>query len=228
MKHDIFRHKHLGAPLQRFFNVQAFAVYIGANPMHLVGGQKAILNALAQTVAIRRFAGLTFIFYFNGRLFGTKVGVGVDIFILLGRGRHPQMNGAAKVIQDFFPSAPARTMGFVDDDQIEKVGGELFKNALPLAFLTPQVVVNGEVQVTIQAQFLFAIEQKAGIAGAGGKGAKGVVGAVLYLELPEVGRRRTAADCVVGLRHLWHSKSAVIHQSDAQNQLDLVVHLNLH
>jgi hypothetical protein len=86
----------------------------------LVGGEEAVADALLEGVAVDRLAEV--------------VDVG-DVFGLLGRGGEADLGGGGEVLQDLTPGGVlgrAAPVALVDDDEIEKAGGKLAKELLPL------------------------------------------------------------------------------------------------
>ena len=82
----------------------ALQIHIHINPHHLVGGQKAILDALLERIAVDRLAEV--------------VGVG-DGIGLLGGSRETNLGGRREIFEDLAPGAifsGATAMTLVDDD----------------------------------------------------------------------------------------------------------------
>ena len=92
----------------------AFFVLFKADANDLVGSEEAVLNALFEGVGVDGFAEVV------------DVG-GVGGFF--GGGGEADLDGAAEIFENFAPGgigAGAATVAFVDDDEVEEVGRELF------------------------------------------------------------------------------------------------------
>src|SRR5262245_16684003 len=92
-------------------DMQTVFVDTRAYSMHLISGQKAVLNALAQAVHVCRWMpgalGEIGRIQRYGWFFDAEIGIGVDIFVLLGRCGHAKLNGGREVLQDAVPFAKA-------------------------------------------------------------------------------------------------------------------------
>ena len=133
----LFGDDHLRSLLDDLGDVQAALVQVGAHAMDFVGRQEAVFDALSQAIGVGggRMTPLSGIVGIerDGRLLGAKIGVGVDVLVLLRGGRHAQVDGAREVVEDFLPGAKAGAMGLVDDDDVEEIGGNCSNWRLPLA-----------------------------------------------------------------------------------------------
>ena len=91
----------------------AEGVLVQVDADHLVRGQVAVLDALAQAVGVDGLAEV--------------VGIG-DVGGLLGRGGQADLRGRAEVAEDVAPGrvfGGAAAVALVDDDEVEEVGREL-------------------------------------------------------------------------------------------------------
>ena len=103
----IRRHEHLGALLFGIGQRDALFIDVRLHPMHLVGGEETVADALCERVGVDRLS---------------EVGVGVDVVVALGCGGHPQMHGPSEVLEDGAPRAEAGAVRLVDDDEVEEAG----------------------------------------------------------------------------------------------------------
>ena len=88
-------------------------VLVDVDTHHLVGREKAILDALPEAVGVDRLA---------------KVGGAGDVLSLLGGGGEAELDAAGEVFEDFAPLGilgGAAPVTFVDDDQVEEIRGDV-------------------------------------------------------------------------------------------------------
>ena len=86
-------------------------VHGGNDPVHPVRGQETVLDALAETVSVDGIA---------------EILIGIDVVMAQGRGGHTQLRGRLKIFEDLPPIAivaGTAPVAFIDDDQVEEVGG---------------------------------------------------------------------------------------------------------
>ena len=115
-----------------FARAPAGGIPFGDDAVNAIGGEEAVVDALAQAVGVDRIA---------------EVEVGVAVFVAQRRGRHAELIGGLEVFEDFAPVAVvpgAAAMAFVDDDEVEEVRGEFFVKA-GAAFVFGDGLVDGEI-----------------------------------------------------------------------------------
>ena len=99
-----------------------------------VGGEEAVLDALAQGIGVDGVA---------------EVGVSVHVHVALGRGGHPELEGGLEILQDFPPTAlvpGTAPVALVHDDEVEEVGRILAVEPWS-AFVLGDRLVDGEVHL---------------------------------------------------------------------------------
>ena len=74
--------------------------------MDLVGGEEAVLYALAEAVQVDR---------------RSEVGIGVDVVPALRRRREAELDSSIEVVEDLAPGPETRPMTLIDDDEISLV-----------------------------------------------------------------------------------------------------------
>ncbi len=106
---------------------------LGHDAMDAVGGEKAVVDALAEAVGIDGVA---------------EIEVGVAVVGAQGRGGHAELAGGGEVFEDFAPVGfvlGGAAMAFVHDDEIEEVGFEFLVEA-GAALVLGDGLVSGEVE----------------------------------------------------------------------------------
>ena len=114
-----------------FSEMKARGIDGRAHPVNTISCQKSIIDALAKAVLVgRRSPGsLIRIIWVDGYFgfFGAEIEIRIDVIVLLGSGRHPQMDGIMKMVQNFPPGPKAGAMALVDNNQIEEILREFFE-----------------------------------------------------------------------------------------------------
>ena len=89
----------------------AGGVPLGDDAVHAVGGEEAVLDALAQAVLVDRVA---------------EVEIGVAVVLAQRGGGHAELKGRLEVVEDLPPVGVvpgAAAVAFVHDDEVEEVRG---------------------------------------------------------------------------------------------------------
>src|ERR1700730_17861871 len=114
-------------------------IKVGLDFVDLVRGKKPVLDPRAEAVRVDRVS---------------KLGIGVDVVGSLRRSRQANLDCALKVIKDVLPRSKARTVTFVNHNQVKEVSRHMPEELLSIAFRVKSLV-DAKVQRTMRRQIAF-------------------------------------------------------------------------